>query len=315
MALSAATLRRPPEIGGIWVLLFLGVGAASILAPAFRDPENLANVVRQASVLGVLAIGQSFVLAAGMIDLSIGMIAGLSVVLGCALINGDDAKTVPVAALMLALGAAIGFVNGQLVNRLRVHPLILTFGMLSVLQGAIFTYTDRSVGRSSELLSFLANGDVLGVPCPAILLLALLAIGHVALTRTRFGLHLLAAGGDADNARRAGLDVGRIRLVVYIISGASAALGGILLAGRIGTGYPLAGQGLELDALVAVVLGGAALSGGRASVPGALAGVLLLAVLSNALNLMGVSAFVQMFIKGLIVIAAIVASQMRRRTA
>lgn len=236
MALTAAAPRRPPEIGGIWVLLFLGVGAAALLAPAFRDPENLANVVRQASVLGVLAVGQSFVLAAGMIDLSIGMIAGLSVVLGCALIDGDNTKTVPVAGLMLALGAAIGFVNGQLVNRLRLHPLILTFGMLSVLQGAIFTYTDRSVGRSSELLSFLANGDVLGVPCPAILLLALVAIGHIALTRSRFGLHLLAAGGDADNARRAGLDVRRIRLVVYVISGATAALGGILLAGRIGTG-------------------------------------------------------------------------------
>lgn len=296
----------------IWLILGLGVLAAALWVPAFRDPENLANVLRQAAVLGVLAIGQTFVITAGMIDLSIGQIAGLVVVLSSALLNGEAAMTLPVVALMMLIGAGIGLVNGTLLNILRLHPLILTFGMLSVLQGAIFTYTDRSIGRTSELLATLANGSVLGLPLSAIAVAVLAAAGHLVLTRTRFGYHLVAAGGNPESARRAGINLPRVRLAVFIISGVTAALAGLLLAGRLGTGYPLAGNGLELDAIVAVVLGGTALSGGRGSVVRSLGGVMLLACISNLLNLLEVSAYLQMFIKGAIVILAILINQPRK---
>ncbi|WP_161784935.1 ABC transporter permease [Hoeflea sp. BAL378] len=300
------------EHNAIWLLLGSGALAAAMFVPAFRDPENLANVMRQAAVLGVLAIGQTFVITAGMIDLSIGQIAGLVVVLSSAMINGDTAMTLPVVVLMLCVGAGIGLVNGILLNTLRLHPLILTLGMMSVIQGAIFTYTDRSIGRTSELLTTLANGSFLGIPLSAIAVALLVGAGHLALTRTRFGYHLVAAGGSPESARRAGISLSRIRLAVFVISGVTAALAGLLLAGRLGTGYPLAGNGLELDAIVAVVLGGTALSGGRGSVIRSIGGVLLLACISNLLNLLEVSAYLQMFIKGLIVILAILINQPRK---
>ena len=299
----------------IWLLLSFSVLVAAIFVPAFRDPANLANVLRQAAVLGVLAIGQTFVITAGMIDLSIGQVAGLVVVLSSALLNGDAAMTLPVVLLMVLVGGAIGTVNGLLLNALRLHPLILTFGMLSVLQGAIFTYTDRSIGRTSDLLSTLANGTVLRFPLSAIAVGVLAIAGHLALTRTRFGYHLVAAGGNPESARRAGINLPRVRLAVFVISGVTAALAGLLLAGRLGTGYPLAGNGLELDAIVAVVLGGTALSGGRGSVVRSLGGVLLLACISNLLNLLEVSAYLQMFIKGAIVILAILVNQPRKSEA
>jgi len=303
---------RVVDHNAIWLLLGLGALAAALFVPAFRDPENLANVLRQAAVLGVLAIGQTFVITAGMIDLSIGQIAGLVVVLSSAMINGDTAMTLPVVVLMIWVGAGIGLVNGILLNTLRLHPLILTLGMMSVIQGAIFTYTDRSIGRTSDILTALANGTVLGVPMSAIAVALLVVVGHMMLTRTRFGYHLVAAGGSPESARRAGINLARIRLAVFVISGVTAALAGLLLAGRLGTGYPLAGSGLELDAIVAVVLGGTALSGGRGSVIRSIGGVLLLACISNLLNLLEVSAYLQMFIKGLIVILAILLNQPRK---
>lgn len=303
---------RMVDHNAIWFLLGLGALAAALFVPAFRDPENLANVLRQAAVLGVLAIGQTFVITAGMIDLSIGQIAGLVVVLSSAMINGDTAMTLPVVVLMICVGAGIGLVNGILLNTLRLHPLILTLGMMSVIQGAIFTYTDRSIGRTSDILTALANGTVLGVPLSAIAVALLAVVGHMMLTRTRFGYHLVAAGGSPESARRAGINLARIRLAVFVISGVTAALAGLLLAGRLGTGYPLAGNGLELDAIVAVVLGGTALSGGRGSVIRSIGGVLLLACISNLLNLLEVSAYLQMFIKGLIVILAILLNQPRK---
>lgn len=312
MALSAIRPRLDLSTTGIWVLLAAAVALAAIGLPQFREPENLANIVRQSSALGMLAIGQTFVIMAGLIDLSVGMAAGLVVVLTCALIDGSTAMTLPIVVAMLLLGAGIGAGNGLLANTLRVHPLILTFGMLFVLQGVIFTYTDRSVGRASEPLQWLANGSILGLPVSGLLLLAVMAGAHVLMTRTRFGYHLVAVGGQAESARRAGLNVARIRFAAFVLSGLGAALGGLILAGRLGTGYPLAGSGMELDAIVAVVLGGTALSGGQGSVIRSVAGVLVLAIASNVLNLMEVSAFVQTFTKGLIVIIAILANQPRK---
>lgn len=314
-----ALVRRRPRLDfetvGIWILLAVAVAFASVAIPAFRDPVNLANILRQSSVLGILAIGQTFVIAAGMIDLSVGMIAGLVVVLSCWMLNGEAALTLPVAAAMLLLGAGIGFVNGSLVNRLKLHPLILTFGMLSILQGVIFTFTDRSVGRASAPLKILANGDIWGIPLSGLVLLAVLFAAHIVFSRTSFGYHLLAVGGNPESGRRAGIDVGAVRLACFMISGLSAGLAGLLLAGRLGTGYPLAGSGLELDAIVAVVLGGTALSGGRGSVVRSIGGVIVLSIVSNALNLLEVSAFVQMFIKGVIVVIAILVNQPRREYA
>src|SRR5690606_9180316 len=158
----------------------------------------------------LLAMGQTFVIAAGMIDLSVGMIAGVVVVAACWMLGVEPWATLLVMPAMIAAGAAIGAANGLMVNRLRVPPLILTFGMLSILQGLIFSFTDRSVGRASPLLQELANGSIGGFPISALILLAVAVALHLLLVRSRFGFHLLAAGGNAESSRRAGLNVERL---------------------------------------------------------------------------------------------------------
>ena len=293
----------------IYGLLLALVAYAAAAIPAFRTADNVANVLTQAAALGFVAIGQTFVIVAGLIDLSVGQLLGLVVVLVCALMDGHSERTLWALGLAVGIGGAIGWVNGWLLNVLRIHPLILTFGTASILQGTIFATTDRSVGAASPEVAWLANGRVAGVPV-ALIALALAALaGHCILTRTRFGQHLRAVGGHAENARRAGVDIARIKRTAFMLSGLGAGLGAILVAGRIGSGYPNAGQGFELDAIVAVVLGGTALAGGRGSVPGTVAAVLLLAVASNVLNLLEVPTFLQTLAKGLIVVVAVLVGQ------
>ncbi len=301
---------RLTERGIYWVLV-LALGAAGLI-PDFRTLDNLANVATQSAALAVLSLGQTFVILCGLIDLSVGQLAGLIVVVVCDVAAGRSAMTAPAILLALGTGAGSGALTGLLATRLRIHPLILTLGMMSALQGVIFTYTDRSVGRVPAPIGWLADGRLLGLPVAPLLVLVLAAGAHLTLTRTPFGLHVHAVGGGRENARRAGIDVDRVAGSVFVISGVSAALAGLLLAGRLGVGYPHAGAGLELDAIVAVVLGGTSLAGGRGGIAGTLAAVLLLGLANNALNLLQISSFIQMLLKGLIVIGAILVSESRR---
>jgi len=305
MAFDAVAAARSARNAGIYALLVAAVVLAALFVPGFATPTNVGNVVTQSAALGLVAIGQTFVIAAGMIDLSVGQLLGLSVVLTCALSEGRGELLVPVALAMVALGAVVGSVHSWLVNWLRIEPLILTFGSLSILQGVIFTMTDRSVGRAPEALRWIANERVLGFPVAGVLLVVFGVVAHALLRNTRFGLRMLATGDDGESARRAGVDVARVRWGAFVLSAIGATAGGLLVAGRLGTGYPNAGQGFELDAIVAAVLGGTSLAGGRASIVGTIGAVLLLGVIANVLNLLEVSAFVQTLAKGLIVVGAI----------
>lgn len=300
---------------GIYLLLAVLAGFAAVANPQFATVGNLVNLVNQSAALAILALGQTFVIAAGLIDLSVGQLLGLVAVVVCDLMGGAQAMAAPAIMLALAIGAGVGLVNGLLDRWLRIHPLILTFGMLSVLQGAIFTYTDKSVGAAAPAVLWLAGGDILGVPFPLILMTVAGLAAHRLLKGTRFGLHLRAVGASAENARRAGVRVERIKLAAFLLSGLCAGVAGLIVAGRLGTGYPNAGTGFELDAIVAVVLGGTSFAGGRATIAGTLAAVLAIGLISNLLNLMEVSAFVQMVIKGAIVVAAIIVNQPRGRLA
>jgi ribose/xylose/arabinose/galactoside ABC-type transport system permease subunit len=296
----------------LWLLL-LSLTAAALYVPDFRTAENLSNVLVQSAALGVLAIGQTFVILCGLIDLSVGQLLGLGVVLTCALSAGEPAWFAPALLAALGVGTVVGAVNGLLNNLLRIHPLILTFGMLSILQGAIFVYTDRSVGQAPPQFLWLANGKVAGLPIALFVLGAATAAAHFVLTRTQIGRHVYAVGGNEEYARRGGVDVGRVKLFAFVMSGLSAGLAAVLVAGRIGTGYPNAGVGYELDAIVAVVLGGTSLAGGAGSVINTVAAALMLGLISNVLNLLQISAFVQILVKGIIVIIAILLNQPERR--
>lgn len=297
---------------GIFWLLLIMLVALGVYIPEFRTVGNLVNVLNQSAALAILSVGQTFVIIAGLMDLSVGMLIGLIVVVTSDLMQGASSLTALAIIAALGLGLGIGLINGILNNRLRVHPLILTFGMMSVLQGAIFVYTDRSVGKVSPEFLWIANGSVAGVPFSALLLLVMALLAYVLLNRSRFGQHVYAVGGNEENARRAGVDTRRVKLLVYLISGFAAAVAGILVAGRLGTGYPNAGAGYELDAIVAVVLGGTSLAGGRGTIVGTIAAVFVLGITSNGLNLMEISSFVQILVKGLIVIFAILINQPRK---
>ncbi|MBO0333191.1 ABC transporter permease [Sneathiella sp. CAU 1612] len=297
---------------GIIVLLGLTVLFAFIFVPEFGTVNNLTNIAIQSAPLAILAIGQTVVIIAGLIDLSVGMLLGLIVVIIADLMQGESSMTVVAILAALGLGGGVGMINGLLNNLLRIHPLILTFGMLSILQGLIFVYTDRSVGQVSSEFSWMANGTVIGVPFAIILLMFVALLTSFLLYKTRLGAHIFAVGGGEEQARRAGIMTGRVKIWAFIISGVSAGVAGMLVAGRLGTGYPNAGVGYELDAIVAVVLGGTSLAGGRGSILGTIAAVFVLGVASNILNLMEISSFVQIFVKGLIVVIAILLNQPKR---
>jgi ribose transport system permease protein len=294
---------------GFLLLFAIIVVAASAAVPGFLTEGNVVNVIRQSSVLVLLALGQTFVIVAGMIDLSVGSLVSLVVVLAASLSNGHGEGLLAA----LAVGVASGLVTGSLVNALKINPLVLTLGMMTIINGIVFVYTDQSIGTPASWLLTLANGSIAGVPAVLPLVVIAVAICHGLLQHTRFGLHLQATGDSEESARHAGIRTQRLIVLSFVMNGLLAAIAGLILVGRIGTGYPNAGSGLELDAIVAVVLGGTSLAGGKGSmIASALAG-LVLGLISNILNLLEISAFVQMAIKGLIVLAAVLANQPPKR--
>lgn len=301
------------QVYGVWIALGVLVLYGAAAVPDFATWTNADNLVRAAVPVGIAALGQTFVIAAGGIDLSVGQAMGLVTVLANGIMNGREALVPEVVLLGIGLGLAIGLVNGLLVVTTHIHPMILTFGMLSVLQGAIFLYTDYDIGASAPSFRSLAEGSILSIPTPFVLLVGLTLLSWVVLRRMSVGRYVVAVGSNEANARKAGIGVSKIKLFVYVVSGLSAGIGGLVLASRLGTGYARAGANIELDAIVAVVLGGTPFTGGRAKVVGTVAGVFVLVTLSSVLNLVGTEPYVQQVIKGVIVIVAIVVYMARRQ--
>ena len=269
--------------------------ASGAAVPDFLTRENVTNVITQSTALGILAIGQTFVILSGRIDLTVGQLLGLIVVLTCDVAAGRSDWFVAALLIAFGVGAGAGTVTGLLNNWLRIHPLILTFGLLSVLQEFIFLYTDRSVGQAPAQFVWLANGKLGGIPVPALALLLTTAVAHFVLTRTVIGRHVYAVGGNEENALE-GRDQRRERQAVCLYDVRSErGAGGCLRCRPAWYGIPARRERLRTDAIVAVVLGGTSLAGGTGVVIGTVAAALLLGIVSNALNLLQISAFVQIF--------------------
>jgi ribose transport system permease protein len=241
------------------------------------------------------------------------MLMGLVTVLANGIMNGDPGLMLPVVVVALLCGLVTGVANGLGIVIARVDPLIVTLAMLSVLQGAIFLYTDRTVGSAPAEFRELAYGSLGPVPTPAVILGALAIASWLILDRTPFGRYVMALGGDAQSARRAGIPVDRVRLGAYVMCSLLAAVAGLLLAARLGSGFTGAGAGFELSSIVAVVVGGTALSGGRGGVWGTVAAVLLLTMLATMLNLLGISPFAQRVINGVVIVVAVAVYTSARR--
>lgn len=289
----ARVRRRFPENTRVLLPLAIAIVAISLYTnhdnANFLTASNLENIGVQASVLAIVALGQTFLIAAGQLDLSVGSLASLSGVVAATML--DDGSPEPVVVLAcLVLGAVIGLVWGLLVSFLRVPPFILTLGGLSILSSlALQRAADRPVPAAGRF-SWLGTGDVIGIRWPIALALILLAASALVLGWSRFGRHVYAVGSSEEAAFLAGLPVRRTKIAVYVISSTLTALAGIVLLARLGAGDPRGGSGLELRAIAAVVLGGATLAGGRGTPLGTALGVLLLGVVATSLTFLDVDA-------------------------
>lgn len=299
-----ATLARGWQRVGVLAALVLLVAAASFLSPRFLTVPNLLNVLRQVSIVGILAIGMTFVILTRGIDLSVGSILGIAVVLFAASMDGRGMAV----AIPLGLGAAafVGLANGIGVAYAGLPAFIMTLGMLSFVRGLAFIETGGTpVPILSEDFYTLGNGYLAGIPIPALILLAVLLTSAFVLGMTPFGRSVYAIGSNEEAARLSGVPVPLYKTVVYVISGLLSGLAGLVYASQLSIGTPIAGQGYELDAIAAVVVGGTSLFGGKGSVWGTFLGTLIIGVMANILNLTGVDPFVQQLFKGALIIAAV----------
>lgn len=285
----------------------------ALVRPSFFTTANLLNIGRQISINGILAVGVTFVLIAGGVDLSLGSLVALTGVFAafCAQ-PGEWPLIVPLAA-GIGVGLLCGLVNGAVVTWGRVAPFIATLGMMTAARGLALTLSGgRPVSNLSPEFTALA-GQVADVPLPALILAGVSVLSGLFLSRTRQGRYVYAVGGNEAAARAAGIQVTRVKLLAYGVCGALAGLAGIIQAARSTTGQPNAGVAYELDAIAAVVIGGTSLSGGVGSVGGTLLGVVLLGVLNSALDQLNVSSYLQQIIKGAIIIGAVWMDQRGRR--
>ena len=316
MSAAAQAIRRInpalPIVVGLLVAL-VAIGAA--FSDRFGTLRNFTNVFEQAAGLGFVSLGQTLVILTGGIDLSIDGIVTVAAMLTSGLIDGDPARVVPVVAAVLLIGTLIGALNGALTVLLRVHPLIVTIGMASVLQGAGLLYSLNPPGSVPPEFEGFAYGRVAGVPIGGAIMLALFLAVGVFLRSTRLGRQIYAVGGDPFAARLIGIPHDRVIIVAYALSGLFAALTAVYLVSRLGIGDPWAGQGWALRSITPVVVGGTILAGGRGGVTGTLLGVFLISLLNNLLNYLDVSTYYQWIIQGLIIIAAVSVYVERRRRA
>jgi ribose transport system permease protein len=302
----AGWLRRiPVSLIVVVVLLILLIAVGATLSDRFATSRNFLNVFQQAAGLGIVSLGQTLVVLTGGIDLSVGAMISLVSNFTSGWIDGDPAMVVPVLIAVIALAAAIGCLNGALTYYLKIHPLIVTLGMASILQGVTLLYSLAPAGKVPPEFQSLAYGRVFGLSVGGLVMLALFVLVGVFLHFTRTGNAIYAVGGDPRGARLLGISVPRTLIIAYGLSSTFAALTGIYLVSRMGTGDPWRGEGFELASITPVVVGGTALSGGKGGVLGTLLGVFLISLLNNVLNFLDVSTFYQWIVQGLIIITAV----------
>jgi ribose transport system permease protein len=289
----------------VYAVLGLMIAFGSLMTPDFLSAFNIQSIVAAAAALALVSIGQTFVVLTGGIDLSVGSTMSLITVVAAIHMHGDDGRLLTAVLLCVAIGAGLGLLNGLAVTALRVEPIIATLGTLSLIQGLTFLRSMEPAGITSPALQSVIYDEIGHFPKPLFLILGAFAVGLFILRRTRFGMHVYALGGSEQAARLSGVRTVRVKLGVYVVSGVFAALAGLLLAGRLGQGDPLSGQVFMLTSVAAVAIGGTSVFGGRGGLAGTLAGVFVLTILANILNLEGIQTYPQQFILGLLIIVVV----------
>ena len=306
-------LRRHASLLIVYGLIVVLCIYASLSSSNFLTDRNIFNVLRTATFLGTVAIAETFVIITGGIDLSVGSVIKLSGLMSAILMNGRPENIGIAVGATLAMGAVVGLINGLLITKARIAPFIVTLGVYSILRGVAYTVTTTPVGRAAP--GFLRLYDLKVGPAPVLVIfLALLTISAVfVLQRTTFGRYIYAIGGNEQVARLSGIRVDRVKIGVYILCNTLAALTGLLYLARAGVGDPVTGEGAELQAITAVILGGTSLFGGQGGPIGTLGGVLLMGLTNNLLVILNVSSWYQELIQGLVIVGAVALYRQKRR--
>ncbi|OQX57285.1 MAG: ribose ABC transporter permease [Thermotoga sp. 4484_232] len=293
-------MRKNPALVGL-----LGLYAVlSILSDRFLTISNQINILRQVSIQAIIAFGMTVVIISGGIDLSVGSVFAFSAVVMASIIKGGSVFLGILAALLI--GTLFGLFNGVLVAKGRMQPFIATLATMAIARSFTLVYTNgMPITGFSKAFRFIGRGEILKIPVPVLIMLGVLMFTWYLLRKTKLGLYAYSIGGNEEATRLSGVKVDFYKMMFYVISGVFSAISAIILTARLNSAQPIFGQGYELDAIAAAVLGGASLSGGTGSVIGTFFGALMMGIINNGLNLLNVSPFYQQAVKGIVILLAV----------
>ncbi len=313
------------KAGILVVFIVVCVILAFMTKGLFMRPDNILNVVRQVSINGVAAVGMTMIILFGLIDLSVGSIIAFSGILAAGLqvkwMKGENEWLMLIVSIVVALGAgaAIGFFNGFVSTKAKIHPFIITLGTMSIFRGATMLIGNgRPITGTTQTFRYIGGGELgkgwlpFVIPLPVVIFLLCVAIAHFVLRKTSFGRSIYAIGGNPEAAYLSGIMVDRVKIATFTILGCLCGLSALILTSRLNSGQMSAGQGYEMDIIAGVVIGGTSMLGGEGGVLGTLLGILLIGVIQNGMNLMGVQPYWQTIVKGAIIILAVLMDRLKR---
>ncbi len=296
---------------GIVIAFLLICVLLAFLSPVFRTVNNFILILRQTSIYGIMAVGMTFVILTGGIDLSVGSVLALSGAICAGMLKSG--LPIPLVLLVtLGVGVGCGLFTGVAVTAGRITPFVVTLGMLTIARGLTLIYTKGyPISGFTPEFRFIGGGYFLSVPIPIIIFLAVVVLAWGVLTQTRLGRYTYAIGGNEETVKLSGINAGFFKAIAYVIVSVTAAISAIISTSRLNSGGPQAGVGYELDVIAAVVIGGTSLAGGRGSIWGTFIGALLIGVINNGMNLLGISPYFQQVVKGFIIIGAVLLDRLR----
>ena len=307
-------MKENQNLGTILALIILMI-FVSILNPAFLQSNNLLNLMRQLIINGFIALGMTFVILTGGIDLSVGSTLALTSAIFAGLLQ-NGMNTGLAILIALVLGLVLGLLNGILITKGKLAPFIVTLATMTIFRGLTLVYTDgRPIAgpRDNFAFKFLGKGQFLGIPFQVILFILAFLVLWMILNKTALGRKFYAVGGNEKASFISVINIDKVKIGVYVISSLMAVLSGLVLTSRLNSAQPTAGAAYEMDAIAAVVLGGTSMTGGSGSLTGTLIGILILGVLNNGLNLLGVSSFYQQIVKGIVILIAVLIDRKRNK--
>lgn len=307
-------LKENQNLGTILALIILMV-FVSVLNPTFLQANNLMNLMRQLIINGFIALGMTFVILTGGIDLSVGSTLALTSAIFAGLLQ-NGVNTGLAILITVGLGLVLGLINGLLITKGKLAPFIVTLATMTIFRGLTLVYTDgRPIAgpKDNFAFKFLGKGQFFGIPFQVILFILAFLLLWIILNKTALGRKIYAVGGNEKASYISGINIDKVKICVYVVSSLMAVLSGLVLTSRLNSAQPTAGAAYEMDAIAAVVLGGTSMTGGSGSLTGTLIGILILGVLNNGLNLLGVSSFYQQIVKGIVILIAVLIDRKRNK--